>query len=79
MGAQQTKDRALTSGSLTVRNIKCKPRFSNIKDGKNQGLNIFTEHSGECKLSAVLCNNILQFLILFCDANNNEQLAVETK
>ncbi|XP_060875723.1 tyrosine-protein kinase Abl isoform X1 [Metopolophium dirhodum] len=45
MGAQQTKDRALTSGSLTVRSIRSKPRFSNVKDGKNQGLNIFTEHS----------------------------------
>ncbi|XP_025410631.1 tyrosine-protein kinase Abl isoform X2 [Sipha flava] len=47
MGAQQTKDRALTSGSsLTVRSIRSKPRFTNVgKDGKNQGLNIFTEHS----------------------------------
>ncbi|XP_050526730.1 tyrosine-protein kinase Abl [Daktulosphaira vitifoliae] len=45
MGAQQTKDRALSSGSLTARSTRVKPRFITAKDGKNQGLNIFTEHS----------------------------------
>lgn len=49
MGAQQTKDRALSSGSLTVRSTRAKPRFVTAKDGKNQGLNIFTEHSGKFK------------------------------
>ncbi|XP_014292361.1 tyrosine-protein kinase Abl isoform X2 [Halyomorpha halys] len=43
MGAQQAKERGLNPGSLTVRSTRHKPRVS--KDGRQQGSNIFTEHS----------------------------------
>jgi len=49
MGAQQAKERVGPSGALAVRNtIRNKPRVA--KDGRQQGSNIFTEHSGECAL-----------------------------
>jgi len=49
MGAQQAKERVGPSGALAVRNtIRNKPRVA--KDGRQQGSNIFTEHSGECSL-----------------------------
>lgn len=44
MGAQNTKDRVVTTGSLSVRTTKTKPRLP--KDGRQIGSNIFTEHSG---------------------------------
>lgn len=44
MGAQNTKDRVVTTGSLSVRTAKNKPRLP--KDGRQIGSNIFTEHSG---------------------------------
>ncbi|KAJ4429461.1 hypothetical protein ANN_21630 [Periplaneta americana] len=44
MGAQQAKERVGSSGALAVRNtIRNKPRIP--KDGRQQGSNIFTEHS----------------------------------
>ncbi|XP_023725314.1 tyrosine-protein kinase Abl isoform X3 [Cryptotermes secundus] len=44
MGAQQAKERVGSSGALAVRNtIRNKPRVP--KDGRQQGSNIFTEHS----------------------------------
>lgn len=43
MGAQPTKERVVSAGSLTVRATRSKPRVS--KDGRQQGSNIFTEHS----------------------------------
>jgi len=49
MGAQQAKERVGPSGAHAVRNtIRNKPRVA--KDGRQQGSNIFTEHSGECPL-----------------------------
>lgn len=46
MGAQQAKERVVSAGSLNVRNtIRNKPRGQ--KDGRQQGSNIFTEHSGK--------------------------------
>jgi hypothetical protein len=50
MGAQQAKERVGSSGANAVRNtIRNKPRAP--KDGRQQGSNIFTEHSGECTQS----------------------------
>ncbi|KDR20713.1 hypothetical protein L798_04867 [Zootermopsis nevadensis] len=50
MGAQQAKERVGSSGALAVRNtVRNKPRVP--KDGRQQGSNIFTEHSGECALN----------------------------
>ncbi|XP_046682989.1 tyrosine-protein kinase Abl isoform X3 [Homalodisca vitripennis] len=43
MGAQPTKERGVSSGALTVRTTRSKPRIP--KDGRQQGSNIFTEHS----------------------------------
>ncbi|XP_021917496.1 tyrosine-protein kinase Abl isoform X5 [Zootermopsis nevadensis] len=44
MGAQQAKERVGSSGALAVRNtVRNKPRVP--KDGRQQGSNIFTEHS----------------------------------
>uniref|UniRef100_A0A1B6DYH9 Tyrosine-protein kinase n=1 Tax=Clastoptera arizonana TaxID=38151 RepID=A0A1B6DYH9_9HEMI len=43
MGAQPTKERVVSAGSLTVRSTRNKPRIN--KDGRLQGSNIFTEHS----------------------------------
>ncbi|XP_044731798.1 tyrosine-protein kinase Abl isoform X2 [Chrysoperla carnea] len=43
MGAQQTKDRAVTTGSHSIRTTRNKPRVP--KDGRTLGSNIFTEHS----------------------------------
>ncbi|XP_066992993.2 tyrosine-protein kinase Abl isoform X3 [Anabrus simplex] len=44
MGAQQAKERVVSAGSLTVRTtIRNKPRLP--RDGRQQGSNIFTEHS----------------------------------
>lgn len=48
MGAQPTKERGITSGALTVRTARNKPRHP--KDGRLQGSNIFTEHSGKWDL-----------------------------
>ncbi|XP_049826903.1 tyrosine-protein kinase Abl isoform X12 [Schistocerca gregaria] len=46
MGAQQAKERVVSGSNLNVRNtIRSKPRTQ--KDGRQQGSNIFTEHSGE--------------------------------
>ncbi|XP_049962448.1 tyrosine-protein kinase Abl isoform X1 [Schistocerca serialis cubense] len=45
MGAQQAKERVVSGSNLNVRNtIRSKPRTQ--KDGRQQGSNIFTEHSG---------------------------------
>lgn len=44
MGAQNTKERVVSTGSLSVRTTKSKPRIP--KDGRQIGSNIFTEHSG---------------------------------
>lgn len=44
MGAQNTKDRVNSTGSLSVRTTRNKPRVP--KDGRQIGSNIFTEHSG---------------------------------
>lgn len=45
MGAQNTKDRVISSSaSLSVRTAKSKPRIP--KDGRQICSNIFTEHSG---------------------------------
>ena len=49
MGAQHGKERAVpvgNLGNLTTRSVRIKPRTN--KDGRLQGNNIFTEHSGEC-------------------------------
>ncbi|XP_054273838.1 tyrosine-protein kinase Abl isoform X2 [Macrosteles quadrilineatus] len=43
MGAQPTKERGVSTGALTVRTARSKPRHP--KDGRHQGSNIFTEHS----------------------------------
>ncbi|KAK7869384.1 hypothetical protein R5R35_000690 [Gryllus longicercus] len=44
MGAQQAKERVVSAGSLTVRNtIRNRPRLP--RDVRQQGSNIFTEHS----------------------------------
>ncbi|CAH0390780.1 unnamed protein product [Bemisia tabaci] len=43
MGNQPNKERAVSSGSLNVRNTRTKPRSA--KEGRQHGSNIFTEHS----------------------------------
>ncbi|XP_075229054.1 tyrosine-protein kinase Abl isoform X2 [Lycorma delicatula] len=43
MGNQPAKERVVSVGSLTVRTARNKPRIN--KDGRQQGSNIFTEHS----------------------------------
>lgn len=57
MGNQPAKERVVSVGSLTVRTARSKPRIN--KDGRQQGSNIFTEHSG--KISFLFRYLILQF------------------
>ncbi|XP_026461197.1 tyrosine-protein kinase Abl-like [Ctenocephalides felis] len=47
MGAQQGKERALQQASASVRSSRAKgrPQLQNVKDQRNLGSNIFTEHS----------------------------------
>nr|CAD7392504.1 unnamed protein product [Timema cristinae] len=50
MGAQQAKERVGSAGALAVRTtIRNKPRIP--KDGRQQGSNIFTEHSDLLKVT----------------------------
>ncbi|KAG8229617.1 hypothetical protein J437_LFUL002342 [Ladona fulva] len=42
MGAQQAKERVVSTGAHSVRPARNKPK---TKDGRLQGSNIFTEHS----------------------------------
>lgn len=50
MGAQPTKERVVTTGALTVRTTRSKPRLP--KDGRQHGSNIFTEHSGKWSVNS---------------------------
>lgn len=52
MGAQPTKERVVTTGALTVRTTRSKPRLP--KDGRQHGSNIFTEHSGKWSVKPTL-------------------------
>ncbi|CAH0548166.1 unnamed protein product [Brassicogethes aeneus] len=45
MGAQNTKERATTVGTHSIKPTRTKPRVT--KDGRQIGSNIFTEHSGK--------------------------------
>ncbi|KAF6200460.1 hypothetical protein GE061_004903 [Apolygus lucorum] len=65
MGAQQTKDRGIAAGSLTVRSTRNKPRIA--KDGRQQGLNVFTEHS---EIEDVTENRMLKSLRMLRKGQN---------
>lgn len=61
MGAQQTKDRVISTGS-TVRQTRKQTR--NLKDSRIIGSNIFTEHSGKNYfISAVLWHKNKKLLL----------------
>lgn len=67
MGAQNTKERTITSGTHSIRATKSRPKPT--KDGRQIVSNIFTEHSGMYALHesfARMRKLIEGFLLLIC-------------
>lgn len=68
MGAQNTKERAVSIGTHSARTARNRPRLP--KDGRQLVSNIFTEHNGMIHSFSFQFYFFASALIIVCNENN---------